>query len=77
MLKSVRGHYKNGKVELYEKPQLTEGEVIVTFVNTEKPEYINLQSKGIKKEDAQDLKNRLRTFEEDWNAEGMELYDKL
>ena len=49
MLKSVRGHYKNGKVELYEKPQLTEGEVIVTFVNTEKPEYINLQSKGIKR----------------------------
>ncbi|MBI2472597.1 MAG: hypothetical protein HYV59_15390 [Planctomycetes bacterium] len=77
MLKSVRGYYKNGKFELYEKPQLTESEVIMTFVDSEKFEYINLLTRGITKEDAQDLKNGLRTFEEDWNAKGMELYDKL
>ena len=40
-------------------------------------DMVNLQAKGISKEEAKDLKNRLRSFEEDWNVEGMELYDRL
>ncbi len=75
MLKTVKGHYSRGKLELYETPQVEECDVIVTFV--EDGETIDLKSKGITTEEAQDLRSRLRTFEEDWNAPGMELYDKL
>lgn len=77
MLKALKGHYKDGKIELYEKPHLKESEVIITFLNSEKSETVDLQAKGITREDARDLKGRLKTFETDWNAEGMELYDKI
>jgi hypothetical protein len=77
MLRAVRGHYKNGSIKLYEKPAISESNVIVTFIDSEESEHVNLKTKGITKEAAQDLKNRLRSFEEDWVAEGMELYDKL
>jgi hypothetical protein len=77
MLRAVRGHYKNGSIELYEKPAISESNVIITFMDSEESDHVNLKAKGITKEAAQDLKNRLRSFEEDWVAEGMELYDKL
>lgn len=77
MLKAVRGRYKNGAIVLYEKPDANEGNVIITFIDQEDPSKIDLQARGIDKEDARNLKNRLSTFEDDWNAEGMELYDKL
>lgn len=54
-----------------------ESDIIITFLNSEETGEVNLQARGITKEDAQDLKNRLRSFEEDWNAEGMELYDRI
>jgi hypothetical protein len=77
MLTTVKGHYRNGIVKLYEKPQVEEGDVIITFLNSEEGGLIDLQSRGVTKDEAQDLRNRLRTFEEDWNAEGMELYDTI
>lgn len=77
MLKTIKGHYKDGKIELYEKPCLKESDIIITFLNSEEKDVIDLQAKGITKEEAQDLKSRLRSFEEDWNAEGMELYDRI
>ncbi|MBI4826666.1 MAG: hypothetical protein HY807_09665 [Nitrospirae bacterium] len=75
MLKTVKGHYRQGEFELYEKPQVEECDILVTFI--ENGEVIDLKSHGITKEDAQDLRDRLRTFEDDWNAPGMELYDKI
>lgn len=77
MLKTVRGHYKNGEIALYEKPQVKESDIIITFLNSEDTGLIDLQARGITKEQAQDLKNRLRSFEEDRDAEGMELYDGI
>lgn len=77
MLKTIRGHYKNGDIKLYEKPQLEEGEIIVTFLNSEGSTMMDLGARGISKDDALELKNRLKTFETDWNAEGMELYDAV
>lgn len=77
MLKTIKGHYKNGQIELYEKPRLQESDIIITFLNSEDTGQIDLPTKGIKKEEAQDLKNRLRSFEEDWNAKGMELYERI
>jgi predicted DNA-binding antitoxin AbrB/MazE fold protein len=77
MLKTIRGHYKNGDIKLYEKPQLEEGEIIVTFLNSEGSTMMDLGARGISMDDALELKNRLKTFEDDWNAEGMELYDAV
>lgn len=77
MLEAIKGHYKNGKIELYEKPHLKESEVIITFLNSEEEKSVDLRAKGITKEEANDLRSRLKTFETDWNAEGMELYDKI
>ncbi len=75
MLKTVKGHYSHGRFELYEKPQVEECDVLVTFI--ENGESVDLKSRGITKEDAHDLRGRLLTFEDDWNAPGMELYDKV
>ncbi|MBI5902617.1 MAG: hypothetical protein HZB84_03915 [Deltaproteobacteria bacterium] len=77
MLETIKGHYRNGKIELYEKPHLKESEIIITFLNSEEAKPVDLSAKGITKEEAGDLRSRLITFETDWNAEGMELYDKI
>ncbi|MBI4665339.1 MAG: hypothetical protein HY751_02885 [Nitrospinae bacterium] len=77
MLQAIRGHYKNGKIELYEEPELKEGEIIVTFLNSGEAGSIDLQARGISITEAADLKSRLKTFEADWNAEGMDIYDKV
>lgn len=77
VLETIKGHYKNGKIELYEKPHLKESEIIITFLNSEEAKSVDLSAKGITKEEAGDLRSRLITFETDWNAEGMELYDKI
>ena len=77
MLKAVRGHYRGGAIELYENPALPESDVIVTFLLPDATGVVDLQALGITRDEAQDLRNRLLSFEEDWNVEGMELYDKL
>lgn len=38
---------------------------------------IDLAARGITLEQAADMRNRVRSFEEDWNAPGMEVYDEL
>jgi len=74
MLPSFEGVYRNGKIELIEKPASINGEkrVIVTFLE---PHHIDLQARGIKKKQAAELRNRLATFAEDWNSPEMDVYD--
>ena len=77
MLTSVRGVYKDGLVELYEKVDgIKIAEVIVTFISSEE-RGVDLRARGITSELAAELRQRLLTFEEDWNAPGMEAYDEL
>jgi len=38
---------------------------------------IDLTARGITPEQAADMRNRVFSFEEDWNAPGMEVYDEL
>lgn len=38
---------------------------------------IDLAARGITPEQAADMRNRVISFEEDWNAPGMEVYDEL
>jgi len=38
---------------------------------------IDLSVRGITLEQTADMRNRVLSFEEDWNAPGMEVYDEL
>jgi hypothetical protein len=74
MLTSVKGIYRNGRVELMENPNdVPEGTwAIVTFV---KSNDINLESQGIDTEQAKVLRASLATFSDDWNSPEMSIYD--
>ena len=53
--------------------------IIQPTTNGQQPERgeIDLASRGITPEQAAEMRNRLISFEEDWNAPGMEAYDDL
>ncbi|MEA5549910.1 hypothetical protein VB713_02765 [Anabaena cylindrica UHCC 0172] len=45
MLQTVKGIYKNGKIELAEIPKnILESQVLITFIETTTPENIGVQS---------------------------------
>ncbi len=76
MLISVRGVYRDGKIELRDKlPVVAVSEVIVTFLADEP--RVELAAYGLTRPQVLELRERLATFEEDWNAPGMEAYDIL
>ncbi len=76
MMKAIRGVYRNGKVELREKPEGFEGAaVIVTFLSEAKD--VDLEARGIDETQAADLRARLSSFVEDWNRPEMQAYDAL
>ena len=76
MMKAIRGVYRNGKVELREKPEGFEGApVIVTFLSEAKD--VDLEARGIDETQAADLRARLSSFAEDWNLPEMQAYDAL
>ena len=73
MLKTVVGTYKSGVVQLNElASDLPEGKVLVTFLETEDG------SNGPSLSPAQiaELRGKLAAWEDDWNAPGMEAYDR-
>ena len=73
-LKTIEGVYRDGKIELSEKPGdiLDQTPVIVTFLESGR---IDLRSFGIDEKQAADLRGRLKAFTEDWDAPEMETYD--
>jgi len=76
MLKSVEGVYRDGKVELLEKPQdLKEARVIVTFLPKLGP--IDLRARGIDEEQAAELRWGFGAAAEDWDRPEMDVYDDL
>lgn len=74
MLKSVRGIYRNGQIELVEPAPEEASQVIVTFLS---PESITLADRGISQEQAADLRHRLAAFAEDWERPEMDSYDAM
>ena len=74
MLISVEGIYRNGSIELIEKPDnVPEGTcVIVTFVRSSE---IDLASQGIDRKQAEVLRASLETFSDDWDSPEMTIYD--
>jgi len=75
MLKCVEGTYRDGRVELSERPEgVSEDRVIVTFLPTS-PSQDNTPS--LTPAEVAELRWKLSAWEEDWNAPGMEVYDEL
>lgn len=74
MLKSVEGVYRDGKIELTERPEdiRDETRVIVTFLETS---HIDLRERGIDASQAAALREQLGSFAEEWDSPDMELYD--
>ena len=74
MLKSVEGVYRDGKIELTERPEDVRDEtrVIVTFLETN---HIDLRERGIDAAQAAALRDQLGSFAEEWDSPDMELYD--
>jgi len=71
---TIEGTYKDGKVELAEKPaQVTESRVLVTFLESG---GIDLRARGIDEAQAGELRTRLKTFAEDWDRPEADIYDK-
>ena len=76
MVRSIEGVYRNGKVELLEPaPPVSDVRVIVTFLP--QSGTIDLQSRGMSREKAADLRGRLGAFAEDWERPDMDVYDAL
>lgn len=74
MLLTLEGVYRNGKIELLEKPrEVREGEpVVVTFLRTG---TINLRNRGIDENQAASLRARLSAFVDDWESPEMDIYN--
>lgn len=74
MLKTVKGRYRKGKIELAEVPENINDDatVIVTFLETGD---VDLRARRISEAEAADLRARLATFAEDWDSPEMEIYD--
>ena len=74
MLTSIQGVYRDGKIELAERPCDVPNDtgVIVTFLE---PRSIDLRARGIDEVQAADLRAQLAMFAEDWDSSEMSLYD--
>lgn len=74
MLKTIPGTFKSGVVRLGEYvPNLPEGPVLVTFLETSPGDY---ELPALAPEEVADLRGKLAAWEADWNAPGMEAYDE-
>ncbi len=76
MLRTVKGVYHRGRVDLLESPKGFTGDipVIVTFL----PEAggVDLRTRGLEPAQAADLRARLAAFSEDWEDPLMDIYDE-
>jgi hypothetical protein len=73
MLKAVQGVYRDGKVELLETPpDVKEAKVVVTFLPAKGESRVD---PPLTEEELDDLRFKLASWEDDWNAPGMEAYD--
>ena len=84
MLRSIEGVYRDGAIELSERPtDIQQARVIVTFLadqviaSPESARPVDLRARGIDAAQAAGLRARLAAFAEDWEREEMDAYDTL
>lgn len=75
MLTSISGTYENGVVSLDERPTLTApAKVIVTFLGEP---VVPATRPTLSKPEVAELRGKLAAWDGDWNAPGMEAYDRI
>lgn len=73
MLKTLTGTYRKGKVQLAETPpDVEEAPVLVTFLT----EGNGGQPPQLTPAEIAELRGKLGAWEQDWDAPGMEAYDR-
>ena len=74
MFTSVLGVYRKGKIELEQEPKnvTDETRVIVTFLDSG---AVNLRRRGFTKKQAEQLREQLSSFAEEWDSPEMSAYD--
>lgn len=65
------------KVAFKVPDEIPVGPVEMVVVVQSAPEGRSLQDRGITEDQAAETRARLKSFDEDWNAPGMEAYDTL
>ena len=74
MIQTVKGIFRDGKVELLAEPEnIREARVIVTFLPGDLSQH---GEPAFTPEELADLHGKLDAWQEDWNAPGMEAYDE-
>ena len=69
---TIEGIYKDGKIELLETvSEVKQGKVLITFLENSD---IDLQTLGINREEADELREKFATFE-DWNDPALDVYN--
>lgn len=76
MTTSVPGVFRGGRVELTEQPNNVPEDtpVLVTFVTSTTD--VDLRAHGIEEHTAAEIRTSLSRFTEEWDAPGMEAYDR-
>ena len=77
MLMAVEGVYRKGVVELLEPVSLPEESRVVVTVLPLKTGPVDLQARGMMREQAAELRGQFETFAEDWDRPEMDVYDAL
>lgn len=69
---TIEGIYKDGKIELLETvSEVKQAKVLVTFLENSD---VDLQTLGISKEEAAELREKFAAFE-DWNDPALDVYN--
>jgi len=74
MLRTIEGVYREGKVELAERPDDV-GEAVPVLVTFLESHRVDLQARGIDGIHAAELRVRLGAFAADWDTAEMDVYD--
>jgi len=74
MLRTIEGVYREGKVELAERPDGV-GEAVPVLVTFLEARRVDLHARGIDEAHAAELRARLATFAADWDGAEMDVYD--
>jgi hypothetical protein len=73
---TYRGHIRNGQITLDEPAVLPEGAEVSIHV-VQNNGSVDLAQRQISPQQAENLRARLKSFEEDWQRPEMDAYDAL
>ena len=74
MLRTLEGIYRNGYIELIE-PTYSVGEETRVLVTLLQKQYVSLEERGISRETAAILRERLMPYPDEWDSPEMDLYN--